>query len=120
MPAVLRSLVRSLILLAALPLVASEFQFDATGVTASVTPSATTYWMCACIGSFSGSTAIGNYHAIVTDADGDGIVRWELGNKMTPGGVFTMIDGTAETITTRYRTTSRDSAGGTGSERPER
>jgi hypothetical protein len=92
----------SLLVLTAASLTAAEFQFDKTGVTAYVTPSTTTYWMCACVGTHSGSLLIASHYAIIPDADGDGVVRWELGNKMTLGGLWTMIDETAGTITTRY------------------
>lgn len=80
---------------------AAEFQFDATGVTAVVTPSATTYWMCACLGESGGVPLIAQLFAIVTDINGDGVVRWELGNSMQPRGLWTVIDGTAGTITTQ-------------------
>lgn len=70
------------------------------GVTATVTPFATTYWTCA------GTTVAspGNYgdrQGIVEDSDGDGIVRWELGRQSMRTGLFTMIDGASGSITTR-------------------
>lgn len=100
---VLRFILIPLVLMSAAPLAAAEFQFDATGVTATVTPRAATYWACTCLGSHNSALSIAYDHAIVTDSDGDGIVRWELGDRMKPGGLFTMIDGTAGTITTRSR-----------------
>jgi hypothetical protein len=75
---------------------AADFQFDAKGVTATVTPYATTYWTC--VGT---SVITADRQAILVDSDGDGIVRWERGKRKMVNGLFTMIDGTSGAITTR-------------------
>jgi Calx-beta domain len=100
---VARALFLSLLLAASLAVSAAPFQFDAAGVTAVVTPTATTYWMCVCLGTSLGDPLIAHLYAVVTDTDGDGVVRWELGTNMQPGGLWTMIDGTAGTIATQNR-----------------
>jgi hypothetical protein len=45
--------------------------------------------------------------AIIEDSDGDGVVRWELGKQEMLAGLFTVIDGTSGSATTR---SSADSA----------
>jgi hypothetical protein len=90
---VLRSLA-SLVLLSAIAVSASaQLQFDATGITATVTPGATTYWMCSC------GTALG---ATLTDTDGDGIVRYEP-SVLPWGGIWLVIDGTTKAIVAQQR-----------------
>ncbi len=100
---VLRTILLPVLLLSVFSLSAAEFQFDDSGVTASVTPSATSYWACTCVGTFNGSMLLAYDYAIIPDTDGDGIVRWELGSSMKPFGLWSMIDGTAGTITTQAR-----------------
>jgi len=100
---VVRSILASLLL--AVSVSAADFQFDARGVTAIVTPFATTYWSCG----GARTPWLENYddlQAIIEDSDGDGVVRWELGRLQMRVGLFTMIDGTSGSITTRSNTSS--------------
>ena len=90
-----------ILLLAALSLHAAEFQFDAAGITATgVTPQATTYWASASVGSSGGVPVIGRDDEILTDANGDGVVRWDV-RGMLPRGLWMMIDGGDRSVTVR-------------------
>ena len=87
--------------LAAFPLFAQlVIDFEREAVTARVTPQATTAWIANTLAPGGGGIRMFN---LITDADGDGIVRWEHPGGYLPYGTWCVVDMSSGAIHGRAR-----------------